>query len=463
MSINKANSNSYQEIVGVDDDCDSCDQTAARREIEKDIRNLKVLNYLMSVFSGMFFLITYSNLHHVKQDLQIEAGPYTEFDTLTKAAWILKPLLGYVSECFFPFKYRIKTYVAIMTLIMIGCCLAIFLTKPGFYMFGVYVFGCYFAVGFIDTVGEGMTAIITKKEALFELMGNHTGKKAELELDKNKKAIGNFMMFKMFVRSIAYCSGGILADLLTIGQIYMILAIFPTLLLIWTLFFFKEERKEIIFVGWNKTVNDLVILLKAIFRLEVIAPLAYVVLMYSCPNLGDANNYILVNMAAWNYIDLSWNYLAFGAAYSLMMLFVLNKVKGLSFESLLLYGGVAMNLSKISNIPILFAREVPYFYMFNDQWIGSIFQYFASDMPMIATIGKFSNKCPDGMESTGITLIVSISNIGNLIGGMSGGWEVEYYGVKAGYYDRIRGPFFFNWAYAIAMVFLCPFFAIWKS
>ena len=138
----------------------------------------------------------------------------------------------------------------------------------------------------------------------------------------------------------------------------------------------------------------------------------YVILQYACPYLGDGINYLLVNVGGWTYIDLSWNYLPFGITYSILMLILINKVKGLKFEQLFLFGGISMSLSKLTNIPAYFVREVSYFWQFTDQWAGTIPMYFGSDMPMIATVGKFTKLCPDGLESTGITLLVSITQIG---------------------------------------------------
>jgi hypothetical protein len=74
--------------------------------LEAKIWNFKKMNWVMSVFSGMMNIITYSNLYFVKTTLQKNAAQYTEFDSFTKSAWILKPLLGYTSDSFFPFQYR---------------------------------------------------------------------------------------------------------------------------------------------------------------------------------------------------------------------------------------------------------------------------------------------------------------------------------------------------------------------
>jgi hypothetical protein len=414
------------------------------------------MNWVMSMFSGMMQIITYSNLYYVKTTLQKSPVLYTEFDSFTKSAWILKPLLGYTSDCFFPFRYRMKSYIFFMSLAMTLICLSLFFLEPGYHLFTLGVFGVYFCVGFVDCLAEGMTALITKMESRLEELLPAEEKVEEIESDKNKRAIGNYLMFKMFVRTIGIFSGGILADKVRIGVIYLILSVFPFVLCLWTLFVFKEEKKKVVFVGWKKFCFDLFRVIKAIFQCKIILPMIYVIMMYACPYLGDGINYMLVNLGNWTYIDLSWNYLPFGICYSLIMIFLINKVKGLTFEKLMVFGAISMNFSKMSNLPVLFTRTVSYFWMFQDQWVGCIPQYFASDMPMIATIGKFTKLCPDGLESTGITLLVSLSGVGSLMGGLLGAFELDRFQVRNGYYERMYWPVFLNWVYAIVMVLLCP-------
>jgi len=64
------------------------------------------MSLILSIFCGTLELTTYSNLFFLKQDLKKNAAQYTDFDFLTKSAWILKPLFAYLSDSFFPFHYR---------------------------------------------------------------------------------------------------------------------------------------------------------------------------------------------------------------------------------------------------------------------------------------------------------------------------------------------------------------------
>jgi hypothetical protein len=141
-----------------------------------------------------------------------------------------------------------KSYMAFMSTVMTLICLYIFLFEPTFNSFTFLVFGVYFCVGFVDTMAEGMTALITKMEAELTDLKKEAGmleNTGENESDKNKKAIGNYLMFKMFVKTLGIFTGGILANKVRIGVIYAILGVFPVILLLWTLFLFKEDKVSV--------------------------------------------------------------------------------------------------------------------------------------------------------------------------------------------------------------------------
>lgn len=132
-----------------------------------------------------------------------------------------------------------------MTTLMTLTCLYIFLFEPTYNSFTIMVFAVYFCVGFVDTMAEGMTALITKMEAELQLLNQEAGTLVSdngNESDKNKKAIGNYLMFKMFVKTLGIFTGGILADQVSISVIYGILGVFPLVLLFWTVFLFKEDK-----------------------------------------------------------------------------------------------------------------------------------------------------------------------------------------------------------------------------
>lgn len=64
------------------------------------------MNYAMAIYSGMFLMIIYPNLYHVRSELQRSAAEYTRFDSFTKSPWTIKPVFGWISDSIYPFRIR---------------------------------------------------------------------------------------------------------------------------------------------------------------------------------------------------------------------------------------------------------------------------------------------------------------------------------------------------------------------
>ena len=119
-------------------------------------------------------------------------------------------------------------------------CIVCFLNPNTYMTFAICVFFIYFAVGFVDTLAEGMTAMITKMEARIQEL---TPPEQRKEKEAESKAIGFFFMFRLFVRTLSMFLGGSLASSgVDIKIIYLILLICPGLMLLYTLLIFKEAR-----------------------------------------------------------------------------------------------------------------------------------------------------------------------------------------------------------------------------
>jgi hypothetical protein len=69
-------------------------------------RNYEMMNYMMAFYSGLLFLTFYSNLNHVMKTLDKTNFQYTRFYNLTASSWTFKPIFGWISDSFYPFRYR---------------------------------------------------------------------------------------------------------------------------------------------------------------------------------------------------------------------------------------------------------------------------------------------------------------------------------------------------------------------
>lgn len=133
-----------------------------------------------------------------------------------------------------------KSYILLMTAIQAVFCVVCLLNPDSYSNFFVCVFMIYFSVGFVDTLGEGMTAMITKMDQRIEELTPPEDRK---EKESESKAIGFFFMFRLFIRTLSMFAGGILSSRgYSIKIIYIVLFFAPVGMFFYTLLIFKEAR-----------------------------------------------------------------------------------------------------------------------------------------------------------------------------------------------------------------------------
>ena len=100
--------------------------------------------------------------------------------------------------------------------------------------------------------------------------------------------------------------------------------------------------------------------------------------------------------------------------------------------------------------------------MFIISWIQTMVLYVGQNFPPIAIIGRFTAYLPEGFESTGVTVLISIMNIGTLGGGLLTAAELQAYNVVDGYYERTKTVMDINCLISLGVSVVCPLFIIWK-
>lgn len=163
----------------------------------------------------------------------------------------------------------------------------------------------------------------------------------------------------------------------------------------------------------------------------------------------------------WSSLSLSLTSLIFGILYSSAMIYVINSFKGLKMSNLLLLGAASLALANFGNYALYYAESIPFWLQFTIQIVMSCFQGVSTDLPQIAVIGRFSKECPEGFESTGITLLISFSNTAVLFSGISAAHLLQTFDVRTGHYDNLIYPVIYTHYYTLILVFICPLFAIW--
>lgn len=61
---------------------------------------------MVSSNSGWFMMARFISIHYIRSDLGKDAVDFTKFDSFTSLPWIMKPIWGWISDSFYPFRYR---------------------------------------------------------------------------------------------------------------------------------------------------------------------------------------------------------------------------------------------------------------------------------------------------------------------------------------------------------------------
>ena len=75
-------------------------------------------------------------------------------------------------------------------------------------------------------------------------------------------------------------------------------------------------------------------------------------------------------------------------------------------------------------------------------------------MPIIGKISKFM---PNGFESTGVTLVITLYNVTGVVSNMIDAYELKIFDIKSGYYDRVWKAITLNAGF---LVFLMLIFGV---
>lgn len=172
-------------------------------------------------------------------------------------------------------------------------------------------------------------------------------------------------------------------------------------------------------------------------------------------------NYILLGSGRWSYDILSYNNVLFGIGYSVAFIFLIDKLKGISFWKLIIFAqlmsafGLGFSIFNIYamylGVPLAFAMSL----------FGNTIQSLGGDLLLIPMIGRISKYLPDGFESTGITVIIALQNVTVLGNNQFSATEMTTYGIDKGYYDRTKWPMAWNTAAQVLLMFLAPLFLGW--
>ena len=228
-------------------------------QCEQEIQRCTVMNlhyrrlmYLIAINSGMHYYSQNINYYLISDLMKRQSSDWTIFTAFTGLAWTIKPVYGWITDSIYPFKYRFKPYVSLMSclylLVAVYVALHTFSFQEetdafNFNIFKVTVLLLNIFVAFIDSLAQGLTVVTTKIDLKISKLRQRraTMQGTDFMDDNNSmKSYGLFNMLRGLLRCVTALIGGIFAKSFSVGVSYTFLCFYPTFMIIFTLFFFKE-------------------------------------------------------------------------------------------------------------------------------------------------------------------------------------------------------------------------------
>ena len=445
---------------------DTGDEESTLLAIDSKIRNYTRLNYAVALSNGCLQLSYYPILFYFKQELGRQPHDFARFKSVATVAWSIVPLIAYFEDSVSPWRSRVKSWMIIGCLLLIGPAALIVLFKPDFWPFTLLFMVCNFANVIHDVLAQGNSVILLnlhrqKAEIEARLKGvddpediKEAGKKGEAE---GKKAFGNYFLTRFIIRTISGFTGGVLASYPLIRLIFFIIICMQSVVLAYSIFVFKGERSETIF---NKSRNlwaDLGKFYRAIRGWDTLLPLIMLILIRGCPECSDAGTYILNDIMGWTGLDLSYVALLSGVIFYLLMVPLVNKAKTLGVKSQVAMSAIAGALHHMTAFRFLYYQNLSYLSMLVLSILSLILSNIAADLVLFAIVGRFSLKCPKGLEGFGVNSVSAFSHLGSNLASLSGAQLLHHYKVNNLDYSHIGQPFLVSFGFACFTMLLSPF------
>jgi hypothetical protein len=84
------------------------------------------------------------------------------------------------------------------------------------------------------------------------------------------------------------------------------------------------------------------------------------------------------------------------------------------------------------------------------------------DFFLLPVVGRISKYLPEGFESTGVVVVVSLLNFAYTACGKLGSSQQHSFHVRSGYYERGMNLFLLDFAIMTGMIMIAPVFLIWN-
>lgn len=409
------------------------------------IQKNKLAYLIISFVQGITTISDLAVQYFFKDVLLLQPAEMSRVMSILMIPWIIKPILGLITDLVPIFGYRRKVYICGCGFISIICWVLLAYSVPGLIKTTIYLFIISLAFSFASVLGE---AIVVELSNLEE----------DDPTEKAKHYVSLFFLCKNIGVLIASFFKGYLVEILTMKQMFLFAALVPMLTFIAGLILVEKriQTKDDKSISINQDVkenllekddkNNIVLEKKQLIKeflwfikkKEAYIPAIYVVILFASPNFGDPLFYYMTNFLFFTPSELGIISLmsTIGVLFAIISYrhyfkkFTFKVIVGLSASLYFLFTFIALLLVLRFNISIGVSD-------FTVCVLGFMFLSVLGELSMMPMLSLACLICPKNLEATVYSFFMSALNLGLLISILSGSVLTQYLGVTANNFQNL--------------------------
>lgn len=411
---------------------------------DKNLKSLKMFNtiaYLVISFThGISHISELAVQFYMKDTLKVEPATLSIIMSIIHIPWIIKPLLGLITDLLPLFGYRRKLYIMFCGILNITAWQLLCYFPPNLNLTIALLFCVNIGLSFSTVLGEAVVVELS-----------------QLETDKNgaKDYVSLFFFTKYTGALLAAYFKGHLLDIITPVKVFFIASFIPILLVLAGLIL-KENRAEPSTdeqpaVTSSEKPSLLREFLNFISKTEIFVPICFIIFLMSTPSYSDPFFYFITNELKFTATSLGEISLCATVGTLLAILFYKSFLKNTSFRSIIISGSLFicffsfMSLALVERLNLKYGVSDFWFCLFTSSFLSMLGELILMPMLSLACV-----LCPKNLEGTVYALFMSSLNLGSILSNLLGGGLTKILGITSTNYGNLSKLIIISNIYSLA-------------
>lgn len=384
------------------------------------VNNLKKPSYVFVVVAtwimfveGMGGIAALAISYYFKDDMKVDPATLSTIQSIAAFPWCLKPVFGFISDGFPILGFRRKPYI------MMGG----FIGALSWFLFAGAVNSVWggFLCMVMSNIGIAMANVIA--EAL--IVERSRGEEQHYASTLQSIIWGSFSLAGVIS---AFLSGWLI-KYISYKSTFAIAGVFPLTLIFCALLIEEKAHAAVKFDIIKSQAKQLI---NTMLLPNILRPCIFIFLLNGTPSSGSTWFYFYTDVLKFDseFIGLIGTV---GSIAQLAGVFLFQStLTRAHYRSILLWSTIASCVLGLTNLIVVFRWNLHWgipdgFFMLGESAIGSVVGWI-NTMPVLVLAARL---CPNGMEATMYALIMSINNLGGVVGALTGSVVTNMLGVTA--------------------------------